>query len=486
MGDACKCGSEQKPDAPSTFIIKVADITPRPNLPGLPRLFTRNVSDFQPETIYAIYEIQNTSEFCGRSPDSTAQSFPNKEINPIGYQMYRKIIYEKWGQYCRCKRCEEPPPFKGGQCPIRYNLEFKMTLAPGVLFGSAGQWDMVGKITSITVSDEPVFGRPGYRIIMQNEFGHLNSSTVYKTEGEPYDIRPVPSRPDEVDSCGDPPRLPSPDPLPPPPPPNLIAPPPPMIKPPPPPPKPCICPPPKVIEKERIVFRDRIVPRTITVIKKVKECCDLSPIIRRLDQLESNVKGHINVAAILQTKSIVSAIAGALLGQTAAIKAALTVQTAAILLGVSGLLATATGTITALIAVTEKKIVEELRKQIIITGNWIRNNLANTVINPGFERVLTYVKFIRETLGIVGEAIQRQNNEILKWVKFIRETLGIVGEAIQRQNNEILKWVKFTRETLGIVGEAIQRQNNEILKWVKFTRETLGIVGEAIQRQNNE
>ncbi|MBE9012664.1 hypothetical protein IQ250_20905, partial [Pseudanabaenaceae cyanobacterium LEGE 13415] len=46
------------------------------------------------------------------------------------------------------------------------------------------------------------------------------------------------------------------------------------------------------------------------------------------------------------------------------------------------------------------------------------------------------------------------------------ETLGIVGEAIQRQNNEILKWVKFTRETLGIVGEAIQRQNNEILRKV--------------------
>lgn len=264
MSKYCKCGSEAKPYAPSIFEIQVYELIPPSNLkdifsgllpkppniplPPRPRL-PRDVWNFP----YRTYEAHNTAEFCSRDPEITAQGFPERAINALRYEMYRNVISDRWNKYCRCRGCREN--FSGGQCPIRYLVEFKMTNAPGEVFSSVGQWDLEGPIVSVTVVELRRFAQPEWSVVVKNALGQTNFTAAYQSNGTPYDIRMVSSRPNQIDNCGD--RI-----VPQPPPPftyegpKLISPPPP----PPPPPPPCICPPPQVIEKERIVYRDRLIP----------------------------------------------------------------------------------------------------------------------------------------------------------------------------------------------------------------------------------
>jgi hypothetical protein len=201
----------------------------------------------------------DTNELCGSTPEDLASSFPFKEINFFGYQLYLRELGRLWAENCECVPCK--PSYKGGRCNFDYILQFRMTKAGDTLFGTRGQVSLKGKIVSITTEIGQSFGYPAWIVRMKNDAGQEISSSVYigpsygfPDHGEPYDLQAVLTDPNQLDECPDP--LP---PLPPPPrppfnypPPNVIAPPPP----PPPPPKPCACPPappPKVIEKERII-----------------------------------------------------------------------------------------------------------------------------------------------------------------------------------------------------------------------------------------
>lgn len=270
MGECCKCGSEEKPGAPPFIYIEKSGMFPWKKLVNPfspPKLVTNDLKDFQPPTIYSLYEVHDTTEFCGRCPDSTASSFPNKEINYFGYLLYRNVIYQKWIENCQCRSC--PSPFKGGQCPTQYWIRGWVYEAPswavkypGLSVDTKGQFTIRGPVKSIgayweTNRSRVVSPRWIWTCIdARNEkfqgeiFGSENSPPVFR-------FARVDGLPDE---CGDITVPPEPPPLPPftydP---KIIVPPfyPPMIPPPPIAPPPCTCPLPRIVEKERIVYRDR-------------------------------------------------------------------------------------------------------------------------------------------------------------------------------------------------------------------------------------
>ena len=287
MSKCCPCGGIPRGSAPPAFVIMKSDLKPKKDFKDYaPKLVTRNLKDFQPQTGYDIYEAWNTSEFCSKCPSDIALSFPLRQINFFGYQLYLNVVSRKWSQYCQCKNCD-PPPFKGGQCPMLYKVEIDgknvSVYYPGVEydrnFTIAYVYGPIGKIeltqpfqgspidtcyTYISITCHGAYGAiahfpPAFRDprIVDLGVASLHPTRITKITITPY-------YEDQIDSCGDPAPT-----TPPPPPPNFdygangIFPPPPVISPPPPPPPPaCEC-------KPTIAFRDRIVKVPVDRIIKV-------------------------------------------------------------------------------------------------------------------------------------------------------------------------------------------------------------------------
>lgn len=196
--NGCPNGGEPKPGSPDSWVIRNSDVARFASRGGEPgRAFP-----------YGLLDLGLTRDLCGSAPSLYFMSprFPGDGAAAV----YNAYVTSLWNSLCRCKPDNPPPPFDGGQCPVRYRVTSSYSwqdyVAPfqprsgsnsSVGFGpltsfrffqSQGSYDIVG--ASLRGRDGQNLAGSGNQPVKPGTF--RISFTVTRLDGLP-------------DSCGNPP-----------------------------------------------------------------------------------------------------------------------------------------------------------------------------------------------------------------------------------------------------------------------------------------